>query len=267
MSSDAAHTTMTGASGDIATVTTPTSLPDTQDVISGHLNDIVVTHILRSQYFDDPADLARLRPVSRAMREAVAATELRFMEQYDYYHVWLGCLSAVMRLQRGVRLSHEVRLCEAAARTGKLEELKVLRKNDTPWNASTCLSAAKGGHLEVLQWVHANGCPWDEKNLACLMLFIATRKSDEVKVRALIETGADVNRSVVYRFATPLYIAARNGHEAVVRALLEGGGTSTSAGMTTTRTWEITTIATISRMRWLKTRHRCTSPLKTVTKR
>ena len=189
------------------------------------------------------------------------------MEQYDYYHVWLGCLSAVMRLQRGVRLSHEVRLCEAAARTGKLEELKVLRKNDTPWNASTCLSAAKGGHLEVLQWVHANGCPWDEKNLACLMLFIATRKSDEVKVRALIETGADVNRSVVYRFATPLYIAARNGHEAVVRALLEGGGTSTSAGMTTTRTWEITTIATISRMRWLKTRHRCTSPLKTVTKR
>ena len=71
---------MTGASGDIATVTTPTSLPDTQDVISGHLNDIVVTHILRSQYFDDPADLARLPVVSRAMRVTVAETGLQFEE-------------------------------------------------------------------------------------------------------------------------------------------------------------------------------------------
>ena len=53
------------------------------EAIPGLLNDIVVTHILRFEYFEDPADLARLRPVSRAMREAVAATKLRFMEQYE----------------------------------------------------------------------------------------------------------------------------------------------------------------------------------------
>ena len=41
---------------------------------------LVVTHILRSEYFDDPADLARLPAVSRAMRDAVAATGLRFEE-------------------------------------------------------------------------------------------------------------------------------------------------------------------------------------------
>ena len=44
------------------------------EAIPGLLNDIVITHILRSEYFDDPADLARLPAVSRAMRDAVAAT-------------------------------------------------------------------------------------------------------------------------------------------------------------------------------------------------
>jgi hypothetical protein len=50
------------------------------EAIPGLLNDIVVTHVLRSEHFDDPADLARLPAVSRAMREAVAATGLRFEE-------------------------------------------------------------------------------------------------------------------------------------------------------------------------------------------
>ena len=50
------------------------------EAIPGLLNDIVITHVLRSEYFDDPADLARLPAVSRAMRDAVAATGLRFKE-------------------------------------------------------------------------------------------------------------------------------------------------------------------------------------------
>jgi len=105
MSSDAAHTAMTGTSGDIATATTPTNLPYAQDAIPGLLDDIVVTHILRSELFDDPADLARLPAVSRAMRDAVAATGLRFKEIGRYDAVELGCLSAVQRLQRRGRLS------------------------------------------------------------------------------------------------------------------------------------------------------------------
>tara|TARA_B110000503_G_scaffold83526_1_gene127494 strand:- start:2838 stop:3158 length:321 start_codon:yes stop_codon:yes gene_type:complete len=105
MSSDAAHTAMTGTSGDIATATTPTNLPYAQDAIPGLLDDIVVTHILRSELFDDPADLARLPAVSRAMRDAVAATGLRFQEIGGYDAVELGCLSAVQRLQRRGRLS------------------------------------------------------------------------------------------------------------------------------------------------------------------
>ena len=41
-------------------------------------NHLVVTHILRSEYYDDDADLARLPAVSRAMRDTVAETGLRF---------------------------------------------------------------------------------------------------------------------------------------------------------------------------------------------
>ena len=43
-------------------------------------NHLVVTHVLRSEHFDDPADLARLPAVSRAMRDAVAETGLRLKE-------------------------------------------------------------------------------------------------------------------------------------------------------------------------------------------
>jgi hypothetical protein len=134
------------------------------EAIPGLLNDIVVTHVLRSEHFDDPADLARLPAVSRAMRETVAATGLRFEELNEDGAVNLGCLSAVQRLQRGGRLSRQESLCEAAARSGQLEEL-VLRENGTTWDTMTCWAAASGGHLEVLQWVRANGCPWDYHTL------------------------------------------------------------------------------------------------------
>ena len=164
MSSDAVHTDMTGASGDIATVATPTSL---QDAIPRLPNHLVVAHVLRSEYFDDPADLARLPAVSRAMRDAMAATGLRFEELVDYRAVNIGCLSAVERLQRGGRLSRQEYLCHAAARGGNLEKLKEFRANGCPWNVDTCSLAADGGHLEVLQWARANGCLWSELTCAC----------------------------------------------------------------------------------------------------
>jgi hypothetical protein len=105
MSSDAAHIDMTATSGDVATVTTPASPTDAPDAIPGLLNDIVVTHVLRSELFDDPADLARLPAVSRGMRAAVAATGLRFEELGEHRAAELGCLSAVQRRQRRVKNS------------------------------------------------------------------------------------------------------------------------------------------------------------------
>ena len=137
------------------------SAANADEAIPGLLNDIVITHVLRSEYFDDPTDLARLPVVSCAMRDTMAATGLRFEELDEKSAVWLGCLSAVQRLQRGGRLSREEYLCVAAARSGHLEELKVLRADGWPWDEMTCSGAARCGHLEVLQWARANGCPWD----------------------------------------------------------------------------------------------------------
>ena len=132
------------------------AIPDLPD----HL---VVTHVLRPEYFDDPADLARLPAVSHAMRDAMASMGLRLEELGENRAVRLGCLSPLKRLQRGGRLSRKGKeiLCEVAARNGQLEELKLLRENGTPLNANTCSAAAEGGHLEVLQWACANGCPWN----------------------------------------------------------------------------------------------------------
>ena len=59
--------------------------PNAGEAIPGLLNDIVITHVLRSENFDDPADLARLPAVSHAMRDAVAATVIGFAELGDVY--------------------------------------------------------------------------------------------------------------------------------------------------------------------------------------
>ena len=120
MSSDAAHTGMTGASGDIATVTSPASLTAAGEAIPRLPDHLVVEHILRTEHFDDPADLARLPAVSRLMRDAVASTGLRFHELGEEEAVELGRLSVLKRMQRQGRLSRKARLCEAAARVGNL---------------------------------------------------------------------------------------------------------------------------------------------------
>ena len=132
------------------------------EAIPGLLDDIVVTHVLRYEHFDDPADLARLPAVSRAMRDAVVATGLRFEDIDADEAVELGRLSVLKRLQRQGRLSRRERLCEAAAKSGQLEELILLVENGWPWDEHTCSRAAWGGYLEVLQYLHAIGCPWDK---------------------------------------------------------------------------------------------------------
>ena len=136
------------------------------EAILGLPNHLVVTHILRSEYFDDPADLARLPVVSSAMRDTVAAMGLRFEELGEFTAAKLGCLSAVQRLQRGGRLSRQEYLCFAAAMRGHLEVLKVLREYGCLWDENTCYVAARNGHFDVLQWARASGCPCGAKTCA-----------------------------------------------------------------------------------------------------
>ena len=94
------------------------------EAIPGLRNDIGVTHVLRSENFDDPADLARLPAVSHAMRDAVVETGIQFEDIDEEEAVALGRLSVLKRLQRQGRLSRPEYLCQAAARSGQLEKLK-----------------------------------------------------------------------------------------------------------------------------------------------
>ena len=88
------------------------------EAIPGLPNHLVATNVLRSEYFDDPADPARLTAVSRAMRDTMAETGLRFKEIHVFRATELGCLSTVQRMQRRGRLSFPGFPCMAAARSG-----------------------------------------------------------------------------------------------------------------------------------------------------
>ena len=150
MFSNATHTAMTGAGGDITTVSTPPSAADTGEAFPGLPNHLVVAHMLKSEYFDDPADLARLPAVSRAMRDAVAATGLEFEELdelVDYRAAELALLSVLKRRDRRGHLSRQEYLCQAAARGGHLEELKLLRADGARGTSGRARGVRKAGIL------------------------------------------------------------------------------------------------------------------------
>ena len=211
---------------------------DPQEAFPGLPDHLVVTHILRYEYFDDPADLARLPAVSRAMCDAVAGTGFRFKELEECKVVDLGCLSAVQRMQRRGRLSRQELLCAAAARSGQLEELKVLRADGWPWDAETCHAAANSGHLEVLQWLRANGCLWNWAtcayaagggHLEVLQWARASRCPWNDFTCTMAAKGGHLE---VLQWAhangcpcdeMELHIATEAGHEAIVRTLIVAG--------------------------------------------
>ena len=121
---------------------------------------LVMNRVL--EHLPDSADVARLRAVCREVRDAVDATGRELKEMSAEEAVEDGCLDTVLRMILGGRLSDKKFLCYAAARSGQLKELKLLRAAGCPWDDQTCAWAAYGGHLEVLKWARENGCPWDE---------------------------------------------------------------------------------------------------------
>ena len=92
MSSNDTHAT------DITT-TTPAPPLDTGEAFPGLPNHLVTRHILRSEYFDDPADLAWLPAVSRGMRDTMAGTGFQDEKLNAKRAVDLGCVSALQCLQ------------------------------------------------------------------------------------------------------------------------------------------------------------------------
>jgi len=137
---------------------------DAGDAFSALPVHILITHVLSSRNLPDPSDLARLRAVSREMRDAVAATGRLVYELGAEKAIQLGDVSGMQLLHQRRDLDDDPdSLCMWAAGEGQLEILKWLHENDFSWDEEeTCSSAALGGHLEVLQWLRANSCPWNE---------------------------------------------------------------------------------------------------------
>ena len=138
--------------------------PETQSAIPGLSDDVVICHVLGR--IKDPTDLAILRAVSRAMRDAVAATGHRVKMATWEHATRFGYLSTLKHRHQQGRLELSEYLLQLAAETGQLEVVKWLRANGCPWDEMTCSWAAQGGRLEVLQWLRANGCPWNERTCA-----------------------------------------------------------------------------------------------------
>jgi hypothetical protein len=139
---------------------TKTDQTSRREAFSGLPSHVIIQHILGSD--TDPVVLARLRAVSRLMRDVVDETGLRVEEMTAEVAAQNGFLDTLKnKLQKG-RLDKQ-HMCENAALGGHLEVQQWARANGCPWYWQTCVRAALHGHLEVLQWASANGCPWDEE--------------------------------------------------------------------------------------------------------
>ena len=79
---------------------TATNQPHAVQAIPGLLNDIVTTFVFRSDFLPDTRDLARLRAVSCAMRDAVDATGREVKELKALEAAEIGCISVLERLHQ-----------------------------------------------------------------------------------------------------------------------------------------------------------------------
>lgn len=87
---------------------------------------------------------------------------------------------------------NRVGVCEALARTGNLDLLKLAREMGCPFHIRTATAAAERGHLHVLRWIRAreNGrCPWHENT--CMAA--AQGESKRARARANQPTNQPTN--------------------------------------------------------------------------
>ena len=198
---------------------------DQQEALPGLPDHVVVTHVFRF-LSSKPIDLARLRAVSRPLRDAVDTTGREIKGFTAEEAAQLGYLSTVQHKLRGKRYNMGEKLHKpitgflywkvidcavkgghvntvkwlrikgctltghmslGAVQHGYVEVLKYLCVKGCPWDATTCAFAADEGQFELLKWAHDNGCPWSEGT------GIKTVKGEHVELMTLaVENGCPV---------------------------------------------------------------------------
>lgn len=129
--------------------------------------------------------------------------------------------------------SNSTKSLHVAARDGDLEQVKRLIAEGADVNATNdknktplCAAVFRPGHLEVVRFLLANGAKIDvADSYGYTPLFYAIWSDDEVVVRTLISSGADVNRraGANEKDLRPLVYAVWQDQPAIVRALIDAG--------------------------------------------
>ena len=130
------------------------------EVIPGLPEHLVVEHILTQKNLPDTLTLARLTVVSRAIRDAVAATGRRVEELNRLDAAKLGCFSSLQHWRRRDRLVHR-HVTNFAAWGGHLDMLEWAHTNIRQCDEETCRAATENGQVGVLKWMYENGCKHD----------------------------------------------------------------------------------------------------------
>ena len=148
----------------------------------------VLPFILCEENLPDPADLASLRSVSRAMRLAVDGSGRSVKEMDQSQAARRGCLAALKRIRTTAMLAPDhspysplnkrqngswkgfLAIALEAAGHGQLEVLKwanLVGKEDVESiHDDLMFHAAKGGHLETLKWMCGLNWPWGDETCA-----------------------------------------------------------------------------------------------------
>ena len=109
-----------------------------RQAIPGLFNEIVITHILKSDNLPDMADLASLKKVSIGMRDAVLVTGRAIYNLNTAQAAELGCLGTLQCLLRQGRLDKS-EVCQFAAMVGHLGVLQWARKRLSVGRVDVCV--------------------------------------------------------------------------------------------------------------------------------
>jgi hypothetical protein len=108
--------------------------------------------------------------------------------------------------------------CELAAESGNFELIKLLRKEQFPWDYKTCKKAALNGHFEILKWAIENSCIINPKVL------LASYNSGKLEISNFVETKLlksydlpNLFKSDIIFFSKAFYASVRGGNLDIVK--------------------------------------------------
>lgn len=68
-------------------------------------------------------------------------------------------------VENRIILRNNGRVCQEAAKYGRLDILEYAHEQNFPWDEYTCYLAASRDQIQCLKYAYENGCPWDKNTI------------------------------------------------------------------------------------------------------